>query len=969
MKKFYLLVALFSVFSTFNTYSQESKRRYFQNFNDDQLCLIEKNWIQHFGDNIYQELDDNSSNMITLRLDSYGLVYPDADVFKDVKFNPKKLSKKNIRAFSIYEALWDSVNSENFKKNIDFEITQNRISKSMSSNLLKFKSLIESSKKWSKRKNVSLEIANNISDFNKTWNEYMLEIKAKEIKEELKKSKYSKLCFFIHGYNVPYSLACVQLISLKKEMKSIGIPVDSVLFVPVFWPSNDQKNCDISKEKVFNIDNQTGLPKGLNNGILFTYYSNQAYYAAITLRKILNHIGDLEGKEQFIFTHSLGATVATTALINTISKLHATDNEKQLISKDLSIEEIKTAFQRSPLLRDLANGFKTPIPSQKITVFMSAPAIPGFNTFKDIDTSNQTNFKNKHFFSTLNLNDEMLTKGIAGLSFVNSKNWSSTTLGCNPFEAKRASEFVNGLNNNNSSFEYSFVSKDSDHDIFTYLDNKEYRDLIGIAFNHGITMELTNKDSLVLNFTKAYYELQDSVQNYSRAKNQSFADLQNFKTFGNYSVFNRDHVNSLGKELMSILYEVEKQNYYSIEVCDLTRQLIRFMTDPFIIVLVERSIKEDNSVTDIQFKRKILNELSKQQKAILQTELPYYSYENSRREAIKFISIRSGNDLFTCTSRNRDRDYTGSFLFEIGTDWLNPKRTRPIKSYQTVFFGFDVFTPAFYDTTKFTDFNSFDTLDRPHASFQYVGWSKKGLSKYNKMRWSYTGKVGVIGGRIGNNFQTLLHQDVSNSLRPKGWDAQIANGGRLGISFETLHEWQFFQLRIGRKSPTPNFNSSIFVDTKIGTYMTNASLGLELSNKTFANNNHNFITQRVKMKTPTWCYPFAVSTSFKITYVVHNTMLEGYGIFKNNEAHADDFTPKSVYFLRPEQVNRLIYTANARLSYTTTYFTLFYNWFVFSPETKLTTLNTTVERASDIDLSKRWHHFAEIGLTFNLNRY
>ncbi|MDF2449500.1 MAG: hypothetical protein K0R26_2004 [Bacteroidota bacterium] len=103
--------------------------------------------------------------------------------------------------------------------------------------------------------------------------------------------------------------------------------------------------------------------------------------------------------------------------------------------------------------------------------------------------------------------------------------------------------------------------------------------------------------------------------------------------------------------------------------------------------------------------------------------------------------------------------------------------------------------------------------------------------------------------------------------------------------------------------------------------------------------------------------------SFKATGVCHNTMLEGYGMFYTT----DKLVPISVYVLEKEQVKRLIYTANVTLSYTTRYGTLFYNWFAFSPETKLQSTKTSNPNSYNINLANRWHHFSEIGLSFNIH--
>lgn len=437
-------------------------------------------------------------------------------------------------------------------------------------------------------------------------------------------------------------------------------------------------------------------------------------------------------------------------------------------------------------------------------------------------------------------------------------------------------------------------------------------------------------------------------------------------------------INTVANNLMIVLFDCEMQTPFNEKISPDSRELINYMREPYLVVLLERAIKNDtstlfhlNSAGTHMFKDKIIKEVSKQLNLLMIYTYPYYTYETKKKMPIKFISVRTGNDLFCPFRQNFDRDYTGSLLIEVGTDYLNPLRRRPVKSYQTFLYGFDVFTPSFNDVTKFQKADDIDSLDRPHASFQYFGWSKKALSKYDKLRWSSTIKFGKIGGRAGEVFQNVLHQDISYSLRPKGWDAQISKGGRLGISIEEKFEYQFTP--IDDKVNLNNikiFNIVPSFEAKLGTYMTNASLGVSISNKKFAQANHNFISHRIRQGAYHPLDYLMYSASFKSTWVVHNTMLEGYGINNTTDQDtlkADKFTPKSVYVLQSNQVQRLVHTVNVCVSYTTRFATFFYNWFMFSPETKLGRLDAKNEWSHHINMSTRWHHFAEVGLTFNIH--
>lgn len=340
------------------------------------------------------------------------------------------------------------------------------------------------------------------------------------------------------------------------------------------------------------------------------------------------------------------------------------------------------------------------------------------------------------------------------------------------------------------------------------------------------------------------------------------------------------NINTAGVNLMQLLIEMEMPAENEKEISANTRKLIIYhsfgnvlppVTDHhiYMLVLIERALKE-NAVISLHLKEKLLNALSTQIHLMTKDKYPYYTYETKNKQMIKFVSIRSGNDLFTIAGlistfffkegkyfkdgntffqRNDDRDYTGNVLVEVATDYFNPLRRRPLKTYQTLLWGNDVYTPYFRDFTVFKADTSVDSSDRPHASFQYFGWSKKGISKTDKYKWSSTIKIGKIGGSAGAKFQNLLHQDVSSSPRPRGWGAQIAAPGRMGISLEFKEEfWQKNLTQCCDLNPDHflNIYSSIFSEQKFGNYMTNTSLGLQISNKNFSQNNHNFINHRIR---------------------------------------------------------------------------------------------------------------------------
>ena len=504
--------------------------------------------------------------------------------------------------------------------------------------------------------------------------------------------------------------------------------------------------------------------------------------------------------------------------------------------------------------------------------------------------------------------------------------------------------------------------------------------LIAIALlimKASFSQEKLTSDSLVKRFDVQFKN--DSTRN-SSSKPGLWSNME----------YINDSINNAELPLMDLLIRLEAPTMYNEKVNPVTRRVIASRKDIYTLILLERTIVE-NLDSNLFLKEKLLSEISAQVNLLTKASYPYYTYETRKKQAVKFISIRSGNDLFTMAGlfstlvlpknqelkdggiifqRNDDRDYTGSLLIEVGTDYLNTLRRRPIKSYQTVLYGFDVYTPYF---KKFTSDTSTNRLDRPHASFHYFGWSKKGLAKSDRYRWATTVKFGKIGGSAGAKFQNVLHQDISYSPRPQGWGAQIANHGRVGISFEAQQEIQFKKLHWHLEdNPNPDHFGHLYLtpyfEERLGTYMTTAAGGLYLTNKSFRQNNHNFINHRPRQTVFGRFHHLMYRVGFVTTYVKHNTMLEGYGIINTREKDADPLTPYSMYYMARERIRPFYHTFNIALSYTSRYATFFYNWKSISPETKNTNIGVpSPASGEEMNIANRWHHFAEIGLTFNLH--
>lgn len=439
--------------------------KYFKNFTDtSSQRLIIENWKQYFKEDLLYKLD-KEVNYVPVKLDSYGSLYPEGKVFNNVNFNFYSRNSADTWAYSIYDIF--KSNDKQIVKNVKEDKTLSTNHKTFYTNILQNK----------------CEFLGD-EDFYQAWDDFHFKNKMDEINKKINDpvKKFKKVIFFIHGYNVPYSLANIQLIALKDAIKNdCKMDISEILFIPIFWTSNDNKNKKIGSEEEFDISNYTGLFNGgAKNGYLFLFYSNRAYYASITLRKMINRIENKD-IDLLIFSHSLGATVVTSALINTVSKLHtnASIEFDTINKKDCKLNLLGAAqLKKDDIISyELVSGFlNEPIPTRKLKIFMSAPAIPGFYTFKD---QCEENFKNKLFYSTVNLEDEMLTKKIAKLRFVTAHNFSSSSLGCDLNDAESTKQ----LFKNKSQFNYKIVSDEEDHDILTYLNQQDYLNFLKNFFN------------------------------------------------------------------------------------------------------------------------------------------------------------------------------------------------------------------------------------------------------------------------------------------------------------------------------------------------------------------------------------------------------------------------------------------------------------------------------------------------------
>lgn len=309
------------------------------------------------------------------------------------------------------------------------------------------------------------------------WNNIYLEQKINIINSKIRNKK--NIVFYIHGYNVSYSMAQLQTVRFKnyldKNIKSLD--PNSTIIINLYWPSNNQKKINIGFNNgylnKFKFKDKLSYRK---SGTPFKYVSNTCYFVGISLRSIFNELDTTNKPNIYVFSHSLGATIATTSVINTISKIDfKTKNLRDTILID-SFNNIRFKKPNYKIASGNDDGLNyailklmesTKLPTYRVKFFLNAPAIPGVKTFKDMDTR-------KNYFFTIGYNpwDEKLDKRFLGWFRLKAKKHSSTTLGGDYHNEVAMTKMLFENENKFKSFISSTYTK---HDIFQYMDSELFK--------------------------------------------------------------------------------------------------------------------------------------------------------------------------------------------------------------------------------------------------------------------------------------------------------------------------------------------------------------------------------------------------------------------------------------------------------------------------------------------------------------
>lgn len=263
---------------------------------------------------------------------------------------------------------------------------------------------------------------------------YLIQQYANQLNQEIKNGK--KIVFLIHGFNNFQEEAQSTYCIIKQKLNE----KQDLVFVEVYWDglAYNKKSMSIWSSAQFN-----------------------APYAGLGIRKVLNQVNN-DG-EIIFFTHSLGARVAAQVLFNV---------------------DVWKGSNRA-VLNNISNIIPTP-PQKNITLCMVAPAIPGKNTFDDLDkyVENKTYKNIQKIIVGYNADDSALQK----LLLKAPKKFGATSLGVNAGKNEVANT-EKTVKNKNSEIQFLEVDLRKDkplpkeHSMAEYVRAPGFKELIEKTFN------------------------------------------------------------------------------------------------------------------------------------------------------------------------------------------------------------------------------------------------------------------------------------------------------------------------------------------------------------------------------------------------------------------------------------------------------------------------------------------------------
>lgn len=193
--------------------------------------------------------------------------------------------------------------------------------------------------------------------------------------------------------------------------------------------------------------------------------------------------------------------------------------------------------------------------------------------------------------------------------------------------------------------------------------------------------------------------------------------------------------------------------------------------------------------------------------------------------------------------------------------------------------------------------------------------------------------LGVIGGDVGNLIQSIIHRDqFVSSLKPYGRDSQIAEGGRFAWNIDNTLDLMLYSgsgdiINLNRAKASW-VNIPISFDAHIGNEQTSLGAGIGFSSLSFSDRSGN---EDIKLQNSKKIRVL-VSFNARYRYVVHNSMLEGIGIFETFQDDDDPLAPTDVYRLEANEVVRNLFLADLLIGFRTMKTTVYWKLTMNSKE-------------------------------------
>lgn len=438
---------------------------------------------------------------------------------------------------------------------------------------------------------------------------------------------------------------------------------------------------------------------------------------------------------------------------------------------------------------------------------------------------------------------------------------------------------------------------------------------IGILHNTSVFAQGTNdlKTNIISTLDKKICIIKNNIDVHTLSENITYALRNSPQTHEN----NKD-------TLVSRLYRILELENLAIAPDTLLFYLEHVRTYETVYELYNKldkkviAIEENMSGREIHKTDIYLGGLKRNFKAveghmnhILDFHYCQYSNVNTSSRVLKGVYLEIDNDLFAYN--NQDMNYTGGGRLEFTTDYLKMQllpflNKEKVLSYQGVFLAFRAYTPYIRDTSIFKNDTSYDVNDRPFASFSYIGRSKYRILSSGHIRMRSEIKIGFIGGNVGNIVQSVIHRDqFVLSRKPYGWDSQIAKGGRFAWNIDHYLDLMLFSgqgdiFNLHRTKPKW-LNIPLMFDFHIGNELTGLGAGIGYSNMSFKDRSGNDDVKLPRSKKMRILF----YANARYNYVVHNSMLEGIGIFETFPNDDDPMAPKDMYRLNGSEVARHLF--------------------------------------------------------------